>query len=71
MRNPVSAPYRIILGSLLLASLALAQPPDLKNEPNADLGGALLMPAHDEWNRAISKQSSDGPKTFLFTRVLS
>ena len=42
-----------------LTSLALAQQPDLKTGPNADLGGVLLMPPHDEWNRDVSNDSVD------------
>ena len=44
---------------LLIASAALAQHPQLKTGPNADLGGALLMPANDEWNRDVSKDGVD------------
>jgi len=46
---------------LLLACTvgALAQHPQLKTGPNADLGGALLMPANDEWNRDVSKDEVD------------
>jgi len=35
------------------------KPPDLNTGPNADLGGALLMPANDEWNRDVSKDPVD------------
>jgi len=59
MRNPVSAPYRTVFGSLILASLALAQHPEPKTGPNAGLGGALLLPANDEWNRNVSKDPVD------------
>lgn len=38
---------------------ALAQHPEFKKGPNADLGGALLMPAGDEWNRDVSKDEVD------------
>jgi hypothetical protein len=38
---------------------ALAQHPDLKTGPNADLGGALLMLPNDEWNRDVSKDEVD------------
>ncbi|MCX8494872.1 MAG: hypothetical protein ORN51_01640 [Akkermansiaceae bacterium] len=44
---------------LLLSSLALAQQPLLKTGPNADLGGALLMPVDDEWNRDVSTDEVD------------
>lgn len=44
---------------LLLTPLALAQQPGLPTGPNADLGGALLMPAGDEWNRDVSKDEVD------------
>ncbi len=47
---------------LLLCSITLcanAQHPDLKTGPNADLGGALLLPANDEWNRDVSKDKVD------------
>jgi len=44
---------------LLLTATALAQQPQLKTGPNADLGGALLMPANDEWNRDVSKDAVD------------
>jgi hypothetical protein len=47
------------LGFLFLASLALAQHPQLKTGPNADLGGVLLMPADDEWNCDVSKDPVD------------
>lgn len=49
--------------TLLLAFLpgvsAFAQHPQLKTGPNADLGGVLLMPADNEWNRDISKDEVD------------
>jgi len=48
--------------TLLLCSLtvcAFAQNPDLKTGPNADLGGALLLTANDEWNRDVSKDEVD------------
>lgn len=35
------------------------KPPDLNTGPNTDLGGALLMPANDEWNRDVSKDPVD------------
>ena len=47
---------------LLLCSFtisALAQQAELKTGPNADLGGALLMPPNDEWNRDVSKDAVD------------
>ena len=44
---------------LFFTTLALAQQPDIKTGPNADLGGALLMPANDEWNRDVSKDEVD------------
>jgi len=47
------------LAFLLLTATALAQQPQLKTGPNVDLGGALLMPANDEWNRDVSKDAVD------------
>ena len=46
---------------LLLACTmsVLAQHPQLKTGPNADLSGALLMPTNDEWNRDVSKDEVD------------
>ncbi len=44
---------------LLFAGLVIAQHPQIKTGPNADLGGALLMPADDEWNRDVSKDEVD------------
>jgi hypothetical protein len=47
---------------LLLCSLPLctiAQQPQIKTGPNADLGGALLMPANNEWNRDVSRDEVD------------
>jgi hypothetical protein len=44
---------------LFITGLAVAQHPELKTGPNADLGGALLMPASDEWNRDVSKDEVD------------
>jgi hypothetical protein len=44
---------------LLQATVVLAQHPELKTGPNADLGGALLMPPGDEWNRDVSKDEID------------
>jgi len=44
---------------LLISTAALAQQPQFKNGPNADLGGALLMPTNDEWNRDVSKDAVD------------
>ncbi len=38
---------------------AFAQHPQLPTGPNADLGGTLLMPANDEWNRDVSKDEVD------------
>jgi hypothetical protein len=58
-RNYVDSVLGIIFGVVLLAPLALAQRPELKTGPNADLGGALLMPANDEWNRDVSKDPVD------------
>ena len=48
--------------TLLLCSFtvcALAQHPELKTGSNADLGGALLLPPDDEWNRDVSKDPID------------
>ncbi len=36
-----------------------AQRPDLPTGPNADLGGVLLLPVQDEWNRDVSKDPVD------------
>jgi hypothetical protein len=58
-RNYVDSVLGIVFGVVLLAPMALAQSPELKTGPNADLGGALLMPANDEWNRDISKDPVD------------
>jgi hypothetical protein len=44
---------------LVLAATALGQHPQLPTGPNADLGGVLLMPADDEWNRDVSKDEVD------------
>jgi len=41
------------------AMSAFAQHPDLKTGPNVDLGGRLLLPADDEWNRDISLDPVD------------
>ena len=49
----------IILALLLISTGGLAQQPQLKTGPNADLAGALLMPAGDEWNRDVSKDPVD------------
>lgn len=48
-----------LLLSFFLATAALAQHPDLKIGPNTDLGGLLLMPTADEWNRDVSKDEVD------------
>jgi len=48
--------------TLLVCSLtvcALAQQPQLPTGPNADLGGVLLVPPDDEWNRDVSKDEVD------------
>ena len=50
---------KLLFSTLLLASIAFAQQPQLKTGPNADLGGALLLPAKDEWNRDVSKDPVD------------
>ena len=44
---------------LLFAAVAQAQHPELPTGPNADLGGALLMPPGDEWNRDVSRDEVD------------
>lgn len=43
----------------LLTTLAPAQHPQLTTGPHADLGGVLLMPADDEWNRDVSRDQVD------------
>lgn len=43
----------------LLTTQAHAQHPQLRTGPNADLGGARLMPADDEWNRDVSQDDVD------------
>jgi hypothetical protein len=50
---------RALLSLVLLGSLAQAQHPDLPIGPNADLGGRLLLPAEDEWNRDVSRDPVD------------
>ncbi len=49
----------LLLTATTLTTTTLAQPPQLKTGPNADLGGALLMPLNDEWNRDVSKDPVD------------
>jgi len=44
---------------LCLATVAHAQHPSLPTGPNADLGGRLLLPADDVWNRDVSKDPVD------------
>jgi hypothetical protein len=44
---------------LLIPGLALAQHPHLSTGPNTDLGGVLLLPPDDEWNRDVSKDPVD------------
>jgi hypothetical protein len=48
-----------LLTSTLATSTLIAQQPQLKTGPNADLGGALLMPLGDEWNRDVSQDPVD------------
>ena len=50
---------KTILALLFFTATTLAQQPRLKTGPNADLGGARLMPFNDEWNRDISKDPVD------------
>ena len=49
----------LLLTATTLTATTLAQQPQLKTGPNADLGGALLMPLNDEWNRDVSKDPVD------------
>lgn len=44
---------------LLFAPAASAQHPQIQTGPNADLGGVLLLPAGNEWNRDVSKDPVD------------
>ena len=39
--------------------VALAASSDEPAGPNADLGGRLLLPAGDEWNRDVSRDAVD------------
>lgn len=50
---------RILFLLLSFATVAQAQQPELKTGPNADLGGVLLLPPDDEWNRDVSKVPVD------------
>lgn len=43
----------------LTTTAALAQYPQLTTGPNADLGGILLMPVDNEWNRDVSQDEVD------------
>ena len=45
--------------TLLATTILLAQQPRIKTGPNADLGGALLMPSGNEWNRDVSQDPVD------------
>lgn len=47
------------LFTLLVVVSAVAQHPELRTGPNADLGGHLLLPAEDAWNRNVSKEPVD------------
>lgn len=48
----------VLLAALLPVSL-VAQFADFKSGPNVDLGGRLLLPVDDEWNRDVSKDPVD------------
>ncbi|MBL9160916.1 MAG: hypothetical protein JNJ70_25780 [Verrucomicrobiales bacterium] len=50
---------RILFLLLSFATVTQAQQPELKTGPNADLGGVLLLPPDDEWNRDVSKVPVD------------
>lgn len=50
---------RMLFLLLSFATVARAQQPELETGPNSDLGGALLMPLDDEWNRDVSKDPVD------------
>lgn len=54
--NPTPA---LLVGCLAAFTVAAGQHPELPTGPNADLGGRLLLPAGDEWNRDVSKDPVD------------
>lgn len=49
----------VALLCLLAIPLSAVAGPDVKTGPNADLGGVLLLPPDDEWNRDVSKDPVD------------
>ncbi len=61
----MTAPLRRAIRTLLLAMFAAiggrvcAEPSPISSGPNADLGGRLLLPPADEWNRDISREPVD------------
>ena len=61
------SPVTMIRFLFLLACLASASAQQLQTGPNVDLGGVLLMPAEDEWNRDASKDEVD-PLSDAMTR---
>jgi hypothetical protein len=50
---------KTLLFFLVLVSNAIGQHANLPTGPNADLGGVLLMPKDDEWNRDVSPDEVD------------
>lgn len=49
----------LTLLTLLLFATVMAERKTIKTGPNSDLGGALLLPPGDEWNRDVSKDPVD------------
>lgn len=62
-------PTALLVPFLLFATAALAQQPQLPMGPHADLGGVLLVPADDEWNRDVSKDPIDPRSDAIIARI--
>ncbi len=54
---------------LFITATAFAEPPVIPTGPNADLGGRLLLPANDEWNRDVSKDPVDPLGTSIIASI--
>ena len=61
--------FTLLLCHLFVCITAPAQHPELPTGPNADLGGRLLLPPDDEWNRDVSKDPVDPLSDAIIARI--
>lgn len=60
---------RFLAPVLILQAAVLAQSAKISTGPNADLGGRLLLPADDAWNRDVSKEPVDPRSDAIIARI--